>query len=431
MIANDVNKGFNCMANVKYFIPGYIHYDKNGKNLCIESELLKNKIRITDPLLQEEFYVIQNHGCHELNTPFKKFLYQQEMLLSKEEIEEALLRAKQLMKEIFFATIFITEKCNFRCKYCFQSHISITMNHRTLKKIIHYIEHQAQSHKIIHISWFGGEPTLCQDSIVQASSYIKLQQNQYHFKYEASMTTNGYLLNVDSFVNLYNAGITHYQITLDGWNHDKTRIHISGKPTLQTILHNLIGISNLPKEKYIFQITLRRNILDDDEDFEWYNYIHKTFGADDRFMISVIPVHDWGGQSVHELNLIPSDNVNQTVATHLNYIDEIGMARKKPTRDLFSGVCKASYPDSFVFRANGKIEKCSRCLDHTKNHLGHVDPEKGVLLNEEINKIWTSSHLKQECLRCTEVLRCFNMVCRKANIIDKTDPCYYQYLKSN
>lgn len=119
MIANDVNKGFNCMANVKYFIPGYIHYDKNGKNLCIESELLKNKIRITDPLLQEEFYVIQNHGCHELNTPFKKFLYQQEMLLSKEEIEEALLRAKQLMKEIFLQQYLLLKSVIFAANIVF------------------------------------------------------------------------------------------------------------------------------------------------------------------------------------------------------------------------------------------------------------------------------------------------------------------------
>jgi hypothetical protein len=26
---------------------------------------------------------------------------------------------------------------------------------------------------------------------------------------------------------------------------------------------------------------------------------------------------------------------------------------------------------------------------------------------------------------------CFNMVCRKTNIIDKADVCYYQYLKNN
>ena len=193
----------------------------------------------------------------------------------------------------------------------------------------------------------------------------------------------------------------------------------------------MIAISKLPKEKYSFRITLRRNILDNDKDLEWYNYIYKIFGDDCRFIISVAPVHDWGGQSVHQLDLIQPDKLNRTIDIHLNYIDKIGMLRKKLTRDLFSGVCKASYPDSFVFRADGKIEKCSRCLDYKENRLGQVDLEKGVLFDKEINKQWTSSCLKQECLRCTEVLRCFNMVCRKTNIIDKADVCYYQYLKNN
>lgn len=419
------------MIEMKYFVPGYILFYKNDGVLYIKSELLRNEIKITEPTLQEEFYVVQRNRCYELNTPLKKFLHQQEMLLSEEEIEETLSKAKQLMKKIFFATIFVTEKCNFRCGYCFQSHVTTTMNSDILEKVVGYIEEQAQLHKIVHISWFGGEPTLCLDSIVHASAYIKLQQNKYRFKYEASMTTNGYLLNVDSFIKLYDAGIAHYQITLDGWNHDQTRKHVSGKPTLKIILNNLIAISKLPKEKYSFRITLRRNILDNDKDLEWYNYIYKIFGDDCRFIISVAPVHDWGGQSVHQLDLIQPDKLNRTIDIHLNYIDKIGMLRKKLTRDLFSGVCKASYPDSFVFRADGKIEKCSRCLDYKENRLGQVDSEKGVLFDKEINKQWTSSCLKQECLRCTEVLRCFNMVCRKTNIIDKADVCYYQYLKNN
>ena len=75
------------------------------------------------------------------------------------------------------------------------------------------------------------------------------------------MTTNGYLLNDKLFRQFYQAGITSYQITIDGWNHDKTRPHVSGKGTLQTIINNLASLSKLPPAEYSFHITLRHNIL--------------------------------------------------------------------------------------------------------------------------------------------------------------------------
>lgn len=35
-----------------------------------------------------------------------------------------------------------------------------------------------------------------------------------------------------------------------------------------------------------------------------------------------------------------------------------------------------------VFRAAGKIEKCTVALDHPQNLIGYVDSSKGVVLNE-------------------------------------------------
>ncbi|MFR8333548.1 MAG: hypothetical protein ACLU9S_15275 [Oscillospiraceae bacterium] len=56
---------------------------------------------------------------------------------------------------------------------------------------------------------------------------------------------NEYVLDVDAFRQYYAAGIVSYQVTLDGWKHDETRPHVSGKGTLQTILNNLIALSTL------------------------------------------------------------------------------------------------------------------------------------------------------------------------------------------
>ena len=44
------------------------------------------------------------------------------------------------------------------------------------------------------------------------------------------------------------------------------------KRQLQTIINNLASLSKLPPAEYSFHITLRHNILADDEDYSWYDY---------------------------------------------------------------------------------------------------------------------------------------------------------------
>ena len=50
--------------------------------------------------------------------------------------------------------------------------------------------------------------------------------------------------------------------------------------------------------------------------------------------------------------------------------------------------------------------------------MGWVDPEKGIVLDEAINRLWSSDQLKQGCYTCPEVLSCFNLRCRKVSWVD-------------
>ena len=174
-----------------------------------------------------------------------------------------------------------TEACNFRCPYCYESHQAITMSEKVLEQVQKYIAVQAPRFKHICISWFGGEPTLCKDIILRISKQIFCLQSKYMFHYSAAMTTNGYMLDINSFLKYYECGITSYLITLDGWRHDNTRPHVSGKSTLKTIIDNVIAISHLPKENtslqlHFVEISFRRIMI-----YTWYDYLSKLFGKDD------------------------------------------------------------------------------------------------------------------------------------------------------
>lgn len=280
-------------------------------------------------------------------------------------------------------------------------------------------------------SWFGGEPTLCKNSVLQTASLIQSISQKNTIPCASNMTTNGYLLDVETFQRFYHVGITDYQITLDGWNHDQTRPHASGKGTLEQILNNLVAISALPSESYHFSIVLRHNILPHDEDYSWYDHLQKLFGTDNRFSVLVRPVGNWGNMFDDSLSLLTGPERNALVIKHIEYLKTIGMQCKNGVKRAFSRMCTASFPHSMVFRADGRIEKCTVSLNHPKNLLGYVDAVSGIQIDQNINKLWSTSDLKSECYTCSDVLTCLNMQCRKPCVIDGQEkvPCSPDLLK--
>lgn len=228
------------------------------------------------------------------------------------------------------------------------------------------------------------------------------------------MTTNGYLLDEKMFKQFYQVGIRDFQITLDGWNHDKKRPHISGQGTLQKILNNLSSISKLPEDEFQYHITLRYNILNEDRDYSWHDYIYSLFGKDKRFRVSIAAVTDWGGDGVKNLDLAKKELKED----HNVYLDKIGMPREKSGETIFSNICYASCKYGFVFRADGRIEKCTIALDNPRNLVGQVEMDKGVTIDEAAVLYWCQSDIMPECYTCPEILACLNLCCRKGTVID-------------
>ena len=78
----------------------------------------------------------------------------------------------------------------------------------------------------LEISWFGGEPLVAK-SIIESISLHIIQESQIRsIDYRANITTNGYLLDIETAKRLRELGITFYQKSLDGPQniHDVTRI---------------------------------------------------------------------------------------------------------------------------------------------------------------------------------------------------------------
>lgn len=401
-----------------YYFPGFVKFDECDGAIYVTSDILENTVRLFEPAIIDEVRQIQhNRGVAELSTPLTKFLHEQELLLNQQEVDAALQSLREYMGCFLPLTIMPTEACNFRCPYCYQGHDAATMSQATLDRILEYIRSQASRFPHIQINWFGGEPTLGKNLILKASDYIHRLQEEIPFHFTATMSSNGYLLDVESFKQYYKCDITRYMITLDGWGHDKTRPHASGAGTLDTILDNLVQISHLDPETYDFSIILRHNVLKGDTDYSWYDHLYQLFGHDPRFSVMIRPVGNWGGDIDPNLPILSLDERNQFLLKHIDYVKKIGMPCENGQSGMFSKICHVSYPHSLVFRPNGKIEKCTVILDHPKNLVGHVDEREGVILDEDAIALWNRSTLKTGCHTCPDVAACLNMQCVKDHIL--------------
>ncbi len=181
-----------------------------------------------------------------------------------------------------------TEKCNFRCVYCYEDFMKGAMKPDVINGIKKYISTSldAQTEKLA-IEWFGGEPLAAKHVILDLSEYFIEIAKKHDITYQASMTTNGYLLDSDTFSLLYELGIKSYQITIDGPPeiHNKRRPLRSGLETFQRVWENLTALQKTDKD---FSVILRTNVDNDNYDRmkEWFSWLANTsIGNDKRFRI--------------------------------------------------------------------------------------------------------------------------------------------------
>ena len=122
-------------------------------------------------------------------------------------------------------TILASENCNFACQYCFDSFNGINIKQPVADDIILYIRKNIRKFTAVNIGWFGGEPLLAAKEIERMSHKILEICHKSSRSMHAQITTNGYLLDVETFKKLLKCNIYSYEITLDGFesDHNKNR----------------------------------------------------------------------------------------------------------------------------------------------------------------------------------------------------------------
>lgn len=272
-------------------------------------------------------------------------------------------------------TIMPTEQCNFRCKYCYEKFEKGKMSEEVSAGVIKYLQKNMSSYSGLDISWFGGEPLLALDIIEKMSKEIYELCKKLKKPYLAGMTTNGYFLTPEILERLLKYRIYHYQITLDGTEHDHNRYRVlcDGSPTFNVIMGNLQRISKQVSSKRL-RISIRVNLTQESyknlDDF--MELMNKEFGQDERFDIFVRPVGDWGGDRVQQIKADLFGQVTPFLAKLLEYKKKTPFKFGNYVKMLNGGVCYAAVRNNYILGSDGRIYKCTLHFDKEFNQIGKV-----------------------------------------------------------
>jgi len=351
-------------------------------------------------------------GTDQISTQLEETLYDRKILADAEFDELSFLQNeyKKMQDERLTITIMPTEKCNLRCVYCYESFDNSELSEKDYELIFQEIQNKvAGGVKRVDISWFGGEPLLKVDSIIDFNERLIQYANENDVEYGMGITTNGVLLDAITFEKLCESGLYSYQITLDGFAHDSQRIFTNKKGSFDIVYRNIIQMLETDLD---FHLAVRVNIAAGDFDLSFYDLFDK-YAGDKRLHILTRTVGNYGGKSANLPIYRDKQEIDDVLGYHNNYLSARGHNIKDDFNfALFKNVCYASQKNAFIARANGRLNKCTIALDKEYNDIGYLDhiANRAIFFSDKDEK-WTNNQLSEACKNCTKVAQCGNARC--------------------
>jgi uncharacterized protein len=292
-----------------YRLNKYLYYKRNHKKCIILNlyngvilSLQGNEMDYFERLTKQKTFTYEDN-LHSIFEP----LYKNNIIIqdgTKENIEILERFRKNYNSKKFHLTFFVTESCNFNCSYCFvNKSVQNTISNTTIDTIIDTIKKKVEknAYREITISWFGGEPLLAFSQIVYFLTLLNKYCSEKSINLLNIMVTNGYLLDLKKFEELYKLGIKKMQITFDGYKdkHNTIRIHEKFENTFDKIFSNLIEIRNIKYDDFgiIVRCNYSKKHPDDVSTDAFIEKYVNEFGNDKRFKLELKPIveyNDWG-----------------------------------------------------------------------------------------------------------------------------------------
>ncbi|HAT4308641.1 TPA: radical SAM protein [Clostridium perfringens] len=296
---------------------------------------------------------------------------------NKNEFDELIKYNNKLREESDFMclTLVVTKRCNLKCVYCFEdtNHIKLDISSISIiKDIIEKYKILNSNFKRLVVFWFGGEPLINMDYILEINKALKNITKTLNLQYTSRIITNGYLLdNLIPYINELN--LTDIQITLDGTKevHDKRRKTIDGKGSFDKIIENIKNIDE--KVDLIIRTNVDSNNIENI--FELYDFL-KNININPKVDLYFQPmlVENYGGKSECYMSNMPNNDVLLKrfleLQMYTNTLEKVSFIK---------AYCNVNFPGSLVVNNDGNIFKCWAAIENEENSKGNLYENCNVL----------------------------------------------------
>jgi len=362
------------------------------------------KFLVIDSLLKDLLEASVNEGVdglEEIHPTFYAYLKSEGFLVDEEvdEVEKVKVISKRVDEnyDTFLLTINPTMNCNFKCWYCYETHIKASsFSQNMIDRVGYFIEKTVRRERmrLFNLSFFGGEPLLYfKRDVIPVINKLQKECVENLVDYSVSFTTNGYLID-DSFIEYFKStGISPaLQITLDGYKekHDLVRYVNSEKGSYEVIIQNI-------KKLLLNSFFVRLRVNYTGENIEDTYKIAEEFDDIEASIKKKFLLMDFHRVWQDSKN----DDILDIVEENTNKIKKTGITVKHMAPNNVQDSCYADKRNSAVINYNGDLYKCTARDFTTAKRAGYLDETgEAIWENNYLDRRMDAKFKNKPCLSC-------------------------------
>ena len=305
--------------------------------------------------------------------------------------------------------IMLSDNCNYHCVYCFEENQLCKFGDMTIetqKDTIDFIKRECEKVKkleIVNIEYFGGEPTLCSDIIINISNELTPYFESLNVKYESCIVTNGRFFNKEFIEKIKDCRLSLCQITLDGMPKSYAKLKGCKESDFYAVIQN---IKDLQDKLHIqIRIHINHNVE------ELKELMH--FIAKEDLKVGIYYQH------IKDMDLT-AEEYQEAFAYYVEEVKEFEKFLKDNDYThyfdnrffKYTCACPANDSNRFAITNRGDLYRCPEQLTNPTLKIGNI--KEGVL-NKELDDYFVENNpLPNEnldCKNCQIYGHCFGKCC--------------------
>jgi uncharacterized protein len=249
--------------------------------------------------------------------------------------------------------------CNLNCPYCFEYKKPLYMSLSTQDNLLEWVKKHFSGKREVHVAWFGGEPLLAKDTIINLTSRFQQFCKEIGAKYTASVTTNGFFLDRSFQERLPLLDIKHVQVTFDGDKpeHDSLRIQRNGQGSFDQIFANVLSFCDSKRDA---KLTIRVNC--GDNSYAGIPHLLEKFPKTVLENTTIFFRWIWANKACDYKEFSIKERGHKPflgLAKLYEIAGNLGWKTRNPHNDITDCYCEVDYLDHFDIGPEGNVFLCT------------------------------------------------------------------------